>query len=525
MGLKKAVSLWGLIAFAAIIIFATVSCNIPSNPQPEPFIISFRYITGVAKPETGEIPVTKFDNNEQYSGTVTWSPAVNGTFAHSTEYTATITLTPKPGYTLKGVPANCFSAPGWVSRSNAANSGVVTIKYPDTGKSVITKRNIEGLTVPIIGEIPVTAITENEQYSGTVEWSPEVNGTFADGIKYWATITITPKAGYILPSRPANDFFTVEGARVSHKDGYIFEATFPPTGKTINIADIQGLDTPVIYGIPVTDIFENAQYTGTVEWSPEVNGTFAASTVYTATVSITPKTGYTLLGVTADFFSVWQAASASNAASSGIVTVIFPRTDTVIDTAAIQGLTVPTAGGIPVAGITETAQYTGTVTWSPSVYGTFAASTVYTATIDLRPKTGYTTQGTAADFFTVEGAATVGNTVNYNYNSTYSIVTVTFPPTGIPADRFEYYWVDQHGSLVTDSSSSIILNAGKTLHVTALGDGYNVKQWYLNGINTGQSANTFIFSSATSGEHTLSLIVEKDGKFYNTNITIKVLKE
>jgi len=425
MGLKKTVSPWGLIAFTAIIIFAAGSCNIPSNPQPEPFIISFHYITGVAEPGTGEIPVTSFDNNEQYSGTVTWSPAVDGTFAYSTEYTATITLTPKPGYTLKGVPADYFTARGGISNSNAANSGIVTITYPRTGLLMVTKRIIEGLAVPIIGEIPVTAITGNEQYSGTVTWSPDVNGTFADGIEYTATITITPKPGYMLPLRPANDFFTLEGARVYHIKDYIFEATFPRTGIIINIADIRGLSAPVIYGIPVTDIFENEQYTGTV-------------------------------------------------------------------------------------------------TWSPSAYGTFAASTVYTAIIDLRPKTGYTTQGTTADFFTVEGAATVSNTVNYLYYSTYSIVTVTFPPTGTPADRFEYYWVDQHGSLVIDSGGPITLNAGKTLTISALGDGYVVKQWYLNGINSGQSGNTFVFSSATPGEHTLSLIVEKDGKFYNTNITIKV---
>lgn len=69
---------------------------------------------------------------EQFTGTVTWDPN-NATFAASTAYTATISITPKPGYTLSGVTANFFTLEGATSVSNNANSGIVTAKFPTTG--------------------------------------------------------------------------------------------------------------------------------------------------------------------------------------------------------------------------------------------------------------------------------------------------------------------------------------------------------------------------------------------------------
>jgi hypothetical protein len=92
----------------------------------------------------------------------------------------------------------------------------------------------------------------------------------------------------------------------------------------------------------------------------------------------------------------------------------------------------------------------------------------------------------------------------------------------VPENRFEFYWVDQHGSLVTTSGGAVTINAGSTFTITAQATGYIVRQWYLNGINTGQSGNTFIFSSTTTGRYIIGLFVEKDSKLYNTNITITV---
>jgi len=137
----------------------------------------------------------------------------------------------------------------------------------------------------------------------------------------------------------------------------------------------------------------------------------------------------------------------------------------------------------------------------------------------LTAKTGYTLQGVTANFFTVTGATTVSNSINSG------VITVVFPQTAAitPVSRIEYYWVDQHGSLVTTSGGAVSVTAGATLTITAQNAGYTVKQWHLDGVNTGQSGNTYNFSSQRTGKHTVGLFVEKDGRLYNTNITITVV--
>lgn len=94
---------------------------------------------------------------------------------------------------------------------------------------------------------------------------------------------------------------------------------------TVTEPAIGGVTVPVVGETPVTAITEGKQFTGTVTWSPEVS-TFAASTVYTATITLTPKVGYKLDGVAASFFTAAGATSVSNEANSGVVTAVFPAT-------------------------------------------------------------------------------------------------------------------------------------------------------------------------------------------------------
>jgi len=196
---------------------------------------------------------------------------------------------------------------------------------------------------------------------------------------------------------------------------------------TINLVDIAGVTVPVLGATPVTTITETAQYTGTVSWSPAVSGTFAASTAYTATIILTPKAGYTLKDVAANSFKV-LGATTTNSAGSGVITAVFPATkEIVINITDIPGVTAPVLGATPVTTITETAQYTGTVNWSTIVSGTFAANTVYTATITLTPKAGFTLTGVGANNFTVAGATSTANSANSG------VIIAVFPITPTPS--------------------------------------------------------------------------------------------
>ena len=96
----------------------------------------------------------------------------------------------------------------------------------------------------------------------------------------------------------------------------------------INIAVIPGVTAPATGATPVTAITETAQYTGTVTWNGDPV-TFASATVYTATITLTAKAGFTLTGVAANFFTVAGAAPVTNAANSGVVTAVFPATTAV----------------------------------------------------------------------------------------------------------------------------------------------------------------------------------------------------
>jgi hypothetical protein len=181
--------------------------------------------------------------------------------------------------------------------------------------------------------------------------------------------------------------------------------TSPPA---ITIADIQGVTVPVIGSKLGTTITETAQYRGTVKWSPD---TFALNEPwYTATITLTPKTGYSFEGTAADFFKVSGTTSVRNAAGSGVITAVFPGTMT-ISNPSISGVTAPSTGAIPLK-IIETDQYWGNISWSPDVYGRFEQETRYTATIIISPKPSYTLEGIKEDFFSVPGAEKVSNIAN-----------------------------------------------------------------------------------------------------------------
>jgi hypothetical protein len=91
------------------------------------------------------------------------------------------------------------------------------------------------------------------------------------------------------------------------------------------IAAIPGVVVPVTGAFPDLTVTDTADYTGTVAWVSS-SDQYAANTVYTATITLTAKTGFTLTGVSENFFTVDGATSASNAIDSGVVTAVFPAT-------------------------------------------------------------------------------------------------------------------------------------------------------------------------------------------------------
>lgn len=194
-----------------------------------------------------------------------------------------------------------------------------------------------------------------------------------------------------------------------------------PSGPiVISQAQINGIIAPVTGATLTSSIADTDQYSAKIYWN---NGSsiFAPDTVYTATIVIIPKDGYTQSGVSENFFTV-AGATTTNAPNSSIVMVTFPATAAaLISQAQINGIVAPSTGANPTAFIADTDQYSATIVWNGNPTK-FASSTAYIAIISLTPKTGYTLDGIAENFFTVAGAITTNAAGS-------GVVTAVFPAT------------------------------------------------------------------------------------------------
>lgn len=324
-----------------------------------------------------------------------------------------------------------------VATGTASYSGSMTSKPTDavlvifiepdaTPDTLINIKEIPGVIAPVTGNTPVTTTIDTVQYKAAVAWTPSDPKFIASKV-YKATITLTPKNGFTLEG-VAQDYFTIIGSTATNNANVgVVNAIFPVTDSipdaVINISEIPGVVSPVTGEFQMSANIDTFQYTGELTWSPS-DSIFRANTIYTATITLIPKTNFTLDGISQDYFTVAKAVTTNNA-NVGVINAIFPATDAtpdaVINLSAIPRMGYPVTGKTPAKPNIDTVQYTGTLSWEPSD-SRFMASTVYTATITLIPKTGFTLDGVATNFFKVSGAVATNNA-----NS--GVVLAVFPET------------------------------------------------------------------------------------------------
>jgi len=186
-------------------------------------------------------------------------------------------------------------------------------------------------------------------------------------------------------------------------------------------------------------------------------------------------------------------------------------------------ITAPVTDVAPTSNISNTTQYMGTISWTPSVSGAFLPNTVYTAEITLSPVGTYTLAGLPSNFFTVTGATSV------TFDG-IDKVTVVFPATGpkpqgdvsvnitftTPSEKF------------TDGSASINVSgaggAAFSINISGIGAVSDI-EWFKDGKKLTENSNTLNLSSIPTdliGTHEFIVIARVDGVPYSVIFTLTV---
>ena len=301
-----------------------------------------------------------------YKGTA-YSPSTAAVVKTGTVDGLTLNITsPYVGDVLRPVltPSNATVTYIWtvggVQRSNESTYTVTAAdvgktialrvdgKYPFSGTKSATTNAVVDTSLPVI----TTASLPNGTYQAA--YSQQLNAT-GGGKMVWSIVSGSLPAGLTLsqsglisgtPTECATKAMTVQAS--NEKGKVTKEMTLTVDAAKVNLSDINGVAAPVKDAAGVTAIADCAQYTGTVTWSPALNGgKFEAGTVYTATINLAAKLNYTFTGLTANFFKVAGSTNTSCTVgadgTTATVTAVFPATAaaaaTKLDKPVITGIT------------------------------------------------------------------------------------------------------------------------------------------------------------------------------------------
>lgn len=185
--------------------------------------------------------------------------------------------------------------------------------------------SVTGITVTGASDATSVASGETLQMSAavlpanaldmSVTWSV-IDGTGTATISESGLLSAT-SAGSVTVKAIANDGSEIEGTLAC-------TVTAPSGPVAINLTEISGVTLPARDATPDTDVPATDQYTATISWEP-TDSTYQVGVVYTANITLTEKTGYTLSGVASNSFTV-LGATTTNLVNSGVVTAVFPET-------------------------------------------------------------------------------------------------------------------------------------------------------------------------------------------------------
>ena len=201
----------------------------------------------------------------------------------------------------------------WVKEYDA--KGEILTTWNSIGKVGSTYEGVAGdITVSAFDDDAVIAYINADDDKGATD-----NGIPAfDGVKGYKNVLVVTEGGKIV------------GLFVDTDNNILEESNTVSASSALSSITVTGLTAPVKDATPVTSATV-AHATAFVTWTPTVSGNFAASTKYTATVTVTANTGYYFLDtVSASSITVADGtvSNVSVAAKGASVTfdVAFPAT-------------------------------------------------------------------------------------------------------------------------------------------------------------------------------------------------------
>ncbi len=191
----------------------------------------------------------------------------------------------------------------------AGDTLVKLTDLPDSSEyqQLLDKRSELTETLKALAQLSAQGTIQAE-YDGTVEsvyvTAEETEGNSTDGYSTGASIgngmvSVQEKAGFVLTaesvqSTPQKEGFTF--ANTSETEKSTEEAGVTAVTDLMAVFQELGIAAPVKGEIPVSEIEQTGQYTGSIRWTP-ADGIFAAQTAYTAEIELIAKAGYQFMAV------------------------------------------------------------------------------------------------------------------------------------------------------------------------------------------------------------------------------------
>lgn len=408
--------------------------------------------------------------NANYTVTqVTWNEPLTagGKFKGGQSYTATVELTSKNAKAFQGgaftptVEDALEVGTTTTTGSGVGNTVTFTITFPATEATIGTAA-IAGVTPPVTGATPVSAIAATSEYTATIAWSPS-DAIFAPSTSYTAIITIAPNEGYTLTGTGEN-FFTVAGATsvTTDTETGVVTAVFPATEPLNNNALLSNLT--VDQG---TLAFSSSQGTYAVDVPNAITSLNVAVTK--AEVSQTlAVTGAVYTTATGNVYNYHASNLTTGANTIHIVVTAEDQTQNAYNVtvnrlsnnADLSGLTLSSVTLTP-AFVSGTAAYTANV--ANSVSSTTVTPTVFESHARVTVNGTAVASGRASDVIPLNVGNNAITTVVTAQDGTLQTYTVTISRALAPSN--------DGGSVATAPTSPVTYTDGKlTLPAGSIGE-------------------------------------------------------